>query len=219
LAELTGDAALGPYLLNRRILVAALLTVAAPTPAFADAPAPLSADDKALVDKAADYLQSLDAVRGRFEQTDAKGGVSHGDLFLKRPGRARFVFDPPSGVLVVSDGSTVMVTNPRLQTTNRYPLGSTPLSLFLAKQVRLDKGVAVSAVTRFSDGFALTAHDARHPAQGQITLLFGDKPMVLREWRITDGQGRTTQFRLTNLEPAPGLDANYFVVPQARPIR
>lgn len=212
---------MAPYLLDRRLLLAgafALAAVAA-TPTWADAPAPLSADDKALVDKTADYLQNLDEVKGRFEQTDAKGGVSHGDLYLKRPGRARFVFDPPSGVLVVSDGSTVMVTNPRLQTSNRYPLGSTPLSLFLAKQVRLDKGVVVSAVTHFSDGYALTAHDGRHPAQGQITLVFGDKPVALREWRMTDSQGRTTQFRLTDLQPASGLDPNLFVVPQARPVR
>ena len=180
---------------------------------------PTTRYDKALVDKASDYLQSLDEIKGRFEQTDAKGGVSHGDLYLKRPGRARFAYDPPSGVLVVSDGSTVMVANPRLKTTNRYALGMTPLALFLAKQVRLDKGVAVSAVTRFADGYALTAHDARHPAQGQITLVFGDRPMQLREWRITDAQGRTTQFQLSDLQPAPGLDPNLFVVPQARPVR
>jgi outer membrane lipoprotein-sorting protein len=211
---------LGLFSLDRRALLAGFVSLAAATPVLADAPAaPLSVDDKALVDRTADYLQNLDEVKGRFEQTDARGGVSHGDLYLKRPGRARFVFDPPSGVLVVSDGSTVMVTNPRLKTTNRYPLGSTPLSLFLAKQVRLDKGVAVSAVTRFSDGYALTAHDSRHPAQGQITLVFGDKPTQLREWRMTDSQGRTTQFRLTDLQAASGLDPNLFVVPQARPVR
>jgi outer membrane lipoprotein-sorting protein len=106
-----------------------------------------------------------------------------------------------------------MVANPRLKSANRYPLGSTPLSLFLAKQVRLDKGVVVSAVTRFSDGYALTAHDARHPAQGQITLVFGDNPVELREWRLTDSRGRTTQFRLSDLQPAPGLDPNLFLVP------
>ena len=42
-------------------------------------------------------------------------------------------------------------------------------------------------------------------------------PWVLREWRLTDGQGRTTQVRLTNLEPTSGLDDALFVVPGAAP--
>jgi outer membrane lipoprotein-sorting protein len=176
-------------------------------------PAPLSADDRALVDRSAAYLQGLDAMKGRFEQIDARGEVTRGDLYLKRPGRARFAYDPPSGVQVISDGYTVMVTDPRLKTVNRYALALTPLSLLLAKQVRLDKGVAVSAVDRLPDGYALTAHDARHPAQGQITLIFSESPLQLREWRISDAQGRTTRFRLLSFAPADGLDPSLFVVP------
>jgi len=200
-------------------LAAALFAPVAAGTQPTEVSAPLTADDKALVDRASDYLQGLGEVKGRFEQIDARGGVSHGDLYLKRPGKARFVFDPPSGLLVVSDGSTVLVSNPRLKTTNRYPLGQTPLSLFLAKQVRLDKGVAVSSVTHFSDGYALTAHDAHHPTQGQITLVFAGAPIQLKEWRMTDSQGRTTQFRLTDLQSAPGLDPNLFVIPAAIPPR
>ena len=143
-------------LFSRRALLASGFAVSFGRRALADkAPPPLSADDKATVDKAVAYLQNLGEAKGRFEQTDARGGVSHGELYLKRPGRARFAYDPPSGLLVISDGSSVLVSDPRLKTTNRYPLGSTPLSLFLAKQVRLDKGVVVSAVSRFSDGFSL----------------------------------------------------------------
>ena len=208
--------------LSRRwVLIAGLACLSPPATALAaiDGPQPLSADDKALIGRTADYLQGLGEMKGRFEQTDARGGVSHGDLYLNRPGKARFVFDPPSSVLVVSDGSNVLVSNPRLKTTSRYALGLTPLSLFLAKQVRLDKGVAVSAVTHFSDGYALNAHDARHPAQGQITLVFAESPIRLKEWRMTDSQGRTTQIRLLTLEPAPGLDPHLFFIPPPPPSR
>ena len=209
---------------RRAVLAAGLaLWLWAPLTAAADASnqiaPPLSLEDKALVDRAAAYLQGLGEVKGRFEQTDARGDVSRGDLYLNRPGRARFVYDPPSGLLVICDGYTVLVADPRLKTANRYPLGSTPLSLFLAKQVRLDKGVVVSAVDHFADSYALTAHDARHPAQGQITLVFSESPMRLREWRMTDAHGRTTQIRLTDLEAAPDLDPSLFLVPAPRPVR
>ena len=126
------------------------------------------------------------------------------------PGRARFAYDPPYGLLVVCDGYSVVVSDPRLKTLTRYPLGLTPLSILLAKHIRLDRGVVVTRVDRFADGFALTARDAHHRSQGEITLTFGDAPIALRAWKTTDAQGRITDIRLTAFEPASGLDPDLF---------
>src|SRR5262245_50258293 len=116
-------------ILTRRALTLALL--AAPAAAWA---APLSAQDQDLVDRAARYLEGLREARARFVQTDARGVSVQGDLYLKRPGKARFAYDPPSGLLVVSDGGVVSVQNSRLKTFESYPLMATPLALFLAKR-------------------------------------------------------------------------------------
>jgi outer membrane lipoprotein-sorting protein len=215
LALAAGLVLAGPVLAD---LTIADLTIGAAQAAPSPAP-PLSAEDRALVDRATAYLGGLGEMKGRFVQTDARGGTSQGVLYLKRPGRARFAYDPPSSQLVVSDGHDVSVIDPRLKTFDRYPLGTTPLSLFLARDVRLDRGVAVSHVERFSDGFALTAHDARHPNAGTVTLTFADSPIRLREWSLTDAQGQTTRIRLTALEPAPGLDPALFTLRDPRPPR
>jgi outer membrane lipoprotein-sorting protein len=188
-------------------LAGMILLLAAPA---SRAATPLAPEDKALVDRATDYLQNLGEVKGRFTQTDARGTVTHGELYLKRPGRARFAYDPPYGLLVVSDGTTVWVSDPRLKSFNHYPLKYTPLSLFLAKQIRLDRGVVVSHVTHFSNGFGLTAHDGRHEAQGQITLTFAADPLRLSDWTMTDARGQTTHVQLSGLEPATGADAALF---------
>lgn len=182
----------------------------------AAAPPPLSPEDKTLVDQATSYLQNLGEVKGRFVQTDSRGAISRGELYLKRPGRARFAYDPPSGLLVVSDGAQVSVFDPRLRTFNHYPLKYTPLSLFLARQIRLDRGVAVSHVTHFSNGFGLTAHDARHEAQGQITLTFATDPMRLSDWTMTDARGQTTRVQITSLQPAADSDPALFVLRDPR---
>jgi outer membrane lipoprotein-sorting protein len=173
-------------------------------------PQPLSPDDKALVDRAATYLQNLGEVKGRFVQTDARGSISRGELYLKRPGRARFAYDPPSSLLVVSDGATVFVLDPRLHSFNHYPLKYTPLSLFLARQIRLDRGVQVTHVTHFSNGFGLTAKDAHHEAQGQITLTFATDPFRLTDWTMTDARGQTTRVQLVGLESTVGTDPALF---------
>ncbi len=205
-----------PHSIRRLVLAASLVVAALLTSAASAAPAPLSADDKALVDRAADYLGGLDEMQGRFVQTDPRGAVSQGVLYLKRPGRARFAYDPPSSAVVVSDGANVSIVDPRLKTFNRYPLNATPLSLFLARDVRLDRGVEVTQVDRFSDGFSLTARDARHRNRGSVTLTFADEPIRLTEWSLTDAQGQTVRVRITALEPAFGLDPTLFVLRDPR---
>ena len=196
---------------SRRVLVAGGLAGAFAGVARADTP--LSDEDKALVGKAAAYLQGLGEMKGRFDQVDSRGGVTHGDLYLKRPGKARFAYDPPYGLVVVSDGLTVVTSDPRLKTQSRYLLALTPLSILLAKHVRLDRGVAVTRVDRFIDGFALTAVDAHHRNMGEITMTFGDSPMALRSWKAKDAQGRITDIHLTSFEPTSGLDPNLFFIP------
>lgn len=209
-----------PSLPSRRRLLA-LAAAAAAIPPFsalaAPAPAALSADDQALVDRAVAYLQGLTEARGRFVQTDARGATSQGELFLKRPGKARFAYDPPSGLLVVSDGGTVSIADSRLKTFDAYPLMATPLSLFLAKTIRLDRGVQVTRVARAADGFTITARDGKKETAGQIALTFTDNPLALAGWSVTDAQGRTTQVRIVGLERASGLDPSLFVLKDPRP--
>ncbi len=203
--------------LSRRALAIGL--AALPLPALAQRPAatPLSAADKALVDRAAAYLQGLTEAKGRFVQTDPRGVVTRGELYLKRPGKARFDYEAPSGLLVVSDGGKVSIHDARLKTFESYPLMATPLSLFLARQVRLDRGVVISRVARYADGFAITARDGKKQAEGQITLTFTDKPLRLAGWTVTDAQGASTRIQLVGLTPAFGLASSLFVLNDPRP--
>ncbi len=203
--------------LTRRAL--ALGLAALPLPALAQRPqiAPLSADDKALVDRAGTYLQGLTQAKGRFVQTDARGATTQGTLYLKRPGKARFEYDAPSRLLVVSDGGNVSIADGRLKTFEAYPLMATPLSIFLARQIRLDKNVVVSRVARMADGFSITARDGKKEAEGQITLTFSDSPLALVGWTVTDAQGASTRIRLTELTPTSGLAASLFVLRDPRP--
>jgi len=200
------------------LAVAALMSPLGATAATAPAP-PLSPADQASVDKAVAYLQGLGEARGRFTQSDPRGATTQGELFLKRPGKARFAYDPPSGLLVVSDGGRVIVQDKRLDTFTAYPLGATPLSLFLAKTIRLDKGVQVTRVSRAADGFSITARDGRKETAGQITLAFTDNPMSLVGWTVADAQGRTTQVRIAGLQRASGLDPGLFVLKNPHPAR
>jgi outer membrane lipoprotein-sorting protein len=187
--------------------LAVAITIAA-APCVGQAAADLSADQQARVEAASTYLQGLRTVTARFTQGDSNGQTTTGTLYLQRPGKARFQYDPPSGLLVVSDGTLVAVSDTRLKTFNEYPLGRTPLVLLLGRQVRLDRA-DIAAVEETPNGFSITAR-GHGQAEGRLTLLFRSDPVELRGWNLVDSQGRETRVRFGPLQAADHLAPGLF---------
>lgn len=170
----------------------------------------LSAEDREAVQRAQAYLQGLSSAQGSFVETS--GAVRReGRFYLQRPGKMRFEYTNPAGLLVVSDGSNVKRWDPRLETFRQVPLGNTPLSTFLARDIRLDRGVVVTNVTRMQSGaFSITVRDRGRPNDGSVVLAFAGSPLRLHEWIIRDAEGGQTRTQLTSLQPASGLAASLF---------
>lgn len=210
---------------TRRLLLAAGLAAAfaqtvAATGALAQdsrpVPAALTADQKALLDKATAYIQGLSSAKGRFVQTDARGTVTQGTFYLQRPGKARFQYDPPAGLLVVSNGHNVNIFDSRLKTYESYPLGRTPLNLLLAREVRLDRGVVITDVRPLADGFTIVAQDAKRQALGRISIDFSNAPVGLMGWTVTDLKGGQIRVRLSDFAETADLDPKLFVLTDPR---
>ncbi|MBV8684764.1 MAG: outer membrane lipoprotein carrier protein LolA [Caulobacteraceae bacterium] len=193
-------------MIPRRALLTGL-ALALTGPAFAQSSTGLSNEDEALVQKAQAYLDGLTTATGRFVQIAQDGRESTGTVWLQRPGRARFDYDPPSGVQIAADGRVVTEVDTRLKTIHSYPLGTTPLSLFLSKHIALDQGARVQAVRRTDDGFEVEVRDGQR-RRGSIALQFRNNPLALTGWVVTDSRRAKVQVRLTHLErsaPKPGV--------------
>jgi len=197
-------------------LISSSALAQAPAKRTAIANQSLSVQDRALVDQASAYLEGLGQAKGRFVQTDPRGSQTRGDLYMQRPGKMRFAYDPPQGLLVVSDGYNVSVADSRLKTFEKYPLSATPLALLLARQVSLDKGVVIDQVNRSADGFSITAHDGRKRAEGRIRLVFSTAPLALKSWTVTDAQGQSTRIDISELKSVTGLSASLFQLKDPR---
>lgn len=207
--------------LSRRDLGFGLAAIASLAALPASAQAALSAEDRATLATAQTYLQNLTSAQGSFVETSGPQR-REGRFWLQRPGRMRFEYTSPAGLLVVSDGDNVKRYDPRLNVFRQVPLGMTPLSTFLARNVRLDQGVRIDRVTRMQSGaFAITARDERRPNEGSVILAFAGSPLRLQEWTITDAQGGRTRTQLTSLTPASNLASSLFRLtdPTLRPRR
>ena len=207
--------------LSRRDLGFGLAAIAGLAALPAQAQSGLSAEDRATLAQAQTYLQNLTAAQGTFVETTGPQR-REGRFYLQRPGKMRFEYTNPAGLLVVSDGDNVKRYDPRLNVFRQVPLSATPLSTFLARNVRLDQGVQIDRVTRMQSGaFAITARDQRRPNDGSVVLAFSGSPLRLQEWTITDAQGARTRTQLTSMQPASGLAASLFRLtdPTRRPGR
>jgi outer membrane lipoprotein-sorting protein len=206
---------------SRRAFALGSAALAAVAALPAQAQSNLSAEDRAVLQRAQSYLQNLTSAQGTFVETSG-AQRREGRFWLQRPGKMRFEYTRPEGLLVVSDGSNVKRYDPRLDVFRQVPLSQTPLSTFLARNVRLDQGVRIDRITRMQSGaFAIVARDSRRPNDGQVILSFAGDPLRLHEWTIVDAQGGRTRTQLTSLRPASGLSSSLFQLrdPTRRPRR
>lgn len=179
--------------------------------AAASQAAPLSLDNKEDIARVEAYLNNITTLKARFLQINAEGKIAEGDVFLRRPGRARFEYEPPAQILVVADGTWLIFHDKELNETTRLPLYSTPISVLLKENVVLKDDVTVVSVEKDANTLRLNIIDTDEPDQGGITLVFSDKPLQLRKWLITDAQGQATSVTLSDVERSIALKADLFV--------
>ncbi len=173
--------------------------------------AQLPPDDAALVDKARNWLMGYASAIGRFSQVDPGGRVTTGMIYLKRPGRARFDYDPPSGLSRWRPMVSVWrFSTGRLGTLDAYPLGATPLGVLLSRDIRIDKAVAIGAVKRRPGGFSIVAWESKKRKEGQIALDFSDAPVAFLGWTITNPEGGATKVTLIDFARSKPLPNSFF---------
>ena len=194
-----------------RILMVPVLWAAMSLPAAAE---------KLSLGEISSYLNRLKTAQGAFTQVNEDGTISTGQILLKRPGRVRFEYAPPEEALVVADGDTVGIIDPRSNDGPvGYPLHRTPLKIILANNVDLTRERMV--VGHASDGTSTTvrAQDPEHPEYGSIDLVFTGDPVELRQWVIHDGSGSQTTVILGDLQTGVRLRNDQFEIPGKRRMR
>jgi outer membrane lipoprotein-sorting protein len=191
-------------------------TAGRPIPIPPPQPVPYDGSQRALVDRASNYLSSLQSLTGDFVQIGPDGGRSVGKFYLQKPGRVRFEYDPPSPIEFIADGHQVVVRDRNLATQDLYPLSQTPLRYLLADQIDLARDTNVTAVSQ-DNNFISVRIEERQLLIGtsRLVLMFSAKDMQLREWTMTDPQGYETMVAVYNLDasrkPDPGLfTINYY---------
>ena len=200
---------------NRRLVLASILgALFTPSLSINSANAAVlegSARNEAIA-RANTAINSMGRIEGDFVQINPNRTSNGGKFWLNRPGKMRFEYGAPSPLLLVSDGSDVVIVDKRLRTTERYPLRSTPLYFLLKPNVNLGQDVLVSSVEAVNGKLILICRDRQNQASGELRIVFSAN-MKLEEWSIKDRQNRVTQVRISNIRNSGALPASQFYVP------
>ena len=190
-------------MLSRRTLIAALAVVAGGRPVTAALPPDIVARVEA-------YLNGIRTLRAGFTQIAPDGATSTGKVYIERPGRMRFEYDPPEELLMVARDWRLVVHDGRAGQTSTVPVGRTPLGLLLSEEIRLGGPVTIRSIAEIGGELHLTVFQTEEPGRGDLTLIFGLEPLALRRWEVLDAQGKRTRVLLENLETNVPLDDQLF---------
>ncbi len=204
------------FLLTLSLLLGLALPVwaAEPTPpSSADTPiaAKLSAKEKADVDRIEAYLNDLKTVGAHFLQVSDAGNLRHGAISIQRPGKMRVVYDDPDKDFIVADGSRLNIWDDEMGQQTSLDLDEGMASFILRDNIKLSGDVMVTRFVRYPAKIEVSLVSVKDPHEGELTLIFEDKPLKLRQWRILDAQGHTTGVNLENAREGIDFPENTFV--------
>lgn len=147
------------------------------------------------------YFNDITTLKARFRQYNADGTQSTGTLYMRRPGRARFEYDPPDRSLVMAGGSRVLIFDGRSNVTapEEYPLKRTPLNIVLERNVELDRPGMIVGHSGDDQFTMLVAQDPKAPENGRVEMVFRNDPLTFTGWTVIDGQGTRTRVELSDI--------------------
>ena len=195
-----------------RASAAALVLLAAPLAAEAAPPVPvaLTPQDSAELQKIAAYLDGIHTMTAHFQQATAKGGAASGEVWLARPGKMRFQYDPPNELLLLADAFYLYSWDPDLKQMSKVGLKSTPAWFLLRDPISFTDGVTVTRFQHSGNTVQVTVVESANADAGNLTMVFSDNPLVLRQWTVVDQQGKVTNVSLSDQQYGMALDPKLF---------
>ena len=138
-------------------------------------------------------------------------------LYLSRPGKMRFEYDPPVPILLVADGRNIYYYDKELQQVSDIRVNDTPAGFLLRDTIKLSGDVTVTAFDHHPGAIRVTVVQTDEPGQGSVTLVLEDRPIQLRQWTIVDAQQKQTTLVLDSPHYGAPLSPNLFYWSDPRP--
>ncbi len=158
------------------------------------------------------YLNGLTTVVSDFTQTAPDGSLSSGKFYLERPDKMRWEYNPPVPILMVANGGTMTYLDRELAQTSYIPVGDTPAGILLRDKIHFNGDLEIKHMVEEAGIIRLTLTQSTQPENGELTLEFSDKPLMLRNLAIIDATKQETRVNFSNALIGQPIDSNKFTI-------
>jgi len=144
-----------------------------------------------------DYLEDIRTLQANFSQTNNMGDIMTGVLFLKKPGKIRFSYDPPNNLQIVTKQQAVLIFDPKNSGSGplTYPISSTPLGFLIKNDLSSLIGEN-GEVFELDDFIFLKIRNS----QSTLRIEFSKNPLSLSGWEFKNQVGETIKVTLNNIK-------------------
>jgi outer membrane lipoprotein-sorting protein len=178
--------------------------------------AQLTDADKADIARVERYLNGIGTMKASFQQFTESEGLAFGRIYVRRPGRLRVEYDPPSEILLIADGTLLSYYDAELNHLEQVPLKLSPMWFLLRNDVELGGDVTVTSFRKSANSILIGMVQSDEPDAGSVSLELGDQPLELRQWTITDPAGTQVRVGLYNTEFGTPLEPALFATPRKK---
>ena len=181
------------------------------------APLAFAGDDPSEPAQVEAYLSGISSIVADFNQVSADGSVGTGKFFLKRPGKMRWQYNPPTPILLVSNGKTVTYYDASLAQVSYVGIDDTLAGFLAQKDIKFENdSIHMLKFEAKNSAIRVQVVQKKKPDEGSLTLEFTDNPIELKQMVVVDATGQTTRVQLQNAQFGPVLDDKLFVFEDPR---
>ncbi len=144
-----------------------------------------------------EYLLDMRTLQANFSQINYTGDIMTGKLYLKKPGKIRFSYDPPHNLQIVSKQQALLIFDPKSSGSGplTYPLSSTPLGFLIKNEV----GALIHESSKSFEIDDKIFIKIQNP-QYRISIEFKKKPVSLVGWEFENQIGEIIRISLNNIK-------------------
>ena len=205
------------FLLAAGLLAASPVMAAAPAPVVPTATVATAEANAADIARVEQYLSSITTIQADFNQTSTDGSLSKGKFYLKRPGKMRWQYSPPTPILIVSDGKAITYYDAELDQLSYIGVDDTLAGFLAQKDIKLNS--KTTRLTNFESANGViraTLVQVKKPDEGSLVLEFSDKPLQIKQMVVSDATGHVSHVQLENAKFGGPLDDNLFTFEDPR---
>lgn len=157
-----------------------------------------------------EYLSSITTIVSDFTQVAPDGSLATGKFYLKRPGRMRWQYNPPTPILMVSDGDRLVYYDYELEQVNYLSLDETLISFLAHRKIGFDGKIGITDISVSPGAIRISLAQRDKPTEGELMLELSDKPLTIRNMVIRDATNQITSVSLNDAKFGVKLDDELF---------